>query len=77
MNSILQTPSAQNDEDYLDFLSWKNAQHQKTSLGKAKRNFTKLVGDLVQKVSTVANAVKVEMLIVKNAQRKGISQKCA
>ena len=38
---FLQTPSAQNDEDYLNFLRWKNAQHQKTSFRKGQEKFQK------------------------------------
>ena len=74
---FLQTPSAQNDEDYLNFFAGKMHNTRKLVLGKAKRNFKKAVGDVVQKVTTVANAVEVKMLFVKNAKRKGISQKCA
>jgi len=73
---FLQIPSAQGDEDYLNFFAGKLHNTRQPVLGKAKKSFTKLV-DVVQMVTTVVNAVKVKMLFVINAKGKGISQKFA
>ena len=68
---FLQTPSAQGDEDDLNCLRWKNAQHQTTRFRKGQEKFDKTFGRCGAKGHYSNGCLRSKYVICDKCKQKG------